>query len=81
MSKLTMATLMRAHRAGGVLDGGYPGTSTTQNWDQYIEDHFDLTDPELVKFLAEWKLFLDAQTRFNPIVLAHMTSQGLVETD
>jgi hypothetical protein len=81
MSKLTMATLMRAHRAGAVLDGGYPGTSTTQNWDQYIEDHFDLTDPELVKFLAEWKLFLDAQTRFNSIVLAHMTSQGLVKTD
>jgi hypothetical protein len=81
MAKLTMATLMRAHCAGGVLDGGYPGTSTAQNWDQYIEDHFDLSDPELVQFLAEWKLFLDASTRFNPIVLAHMTSQGLVETN
>jgi hypothetical protein len=77
MAKTTMQQLLRAHMIGGVLNGSYPGASDAQNWDQYIAEHFDMNDPEVVKFLTEWKLFIDASERFNSILNEQMVQSGI----
>lgn len=68
MAKTTLLNLLKCHRAGGVLNGGYPGTSTPENWDEYIKEHFDMDDPDLVEFLKEWKLHIDAELRFSKVL-------------
>lgn len=81
MAKLTMVDLLRAHKAGGVLNGGYIGSSTPQNWDDWVAEHIDMTDPETAKFMAEWKIFNEASARFNAALHEQFTRLGVSELD
>jgi hypothetical protein len=81
MAKLTMKDLLRAHKAGGVLNGSYIGSSTPQNWDEWVAEYVDLTDPETAKFMDEWKIFNEASARFNAVLNEQFVRLGMSETD
>jgi len=74
MANLTMAGLIKLQNACGVLEG--EKVPLGQTWEQWIEATFDLSDPELVKFLDEWRLYLDAQKRFYSAYQEQLTRLG-----
>lgn len=78
-SKLTMDKVLAAHAAGGVLDGD-PISGTDKTWDEYIQA-FDLDDPKMVEFLAQWRTFLDAQNLFSKQLVAVAEANSYMVTN
>jgi hypothetical protein len=78
--KTSLADLLKYEKAGGILTESVEAAYTLvgyNSWDEYVNDVFDMNDPELVAFIQTWKNCIDAKAALRDAIAKANISTGL----